>query len=207
MCDGFIATLKRTDRSASLPIAQRGANSWPSGLPLADRIPKKAVDSERSCAVLVAHRMSASSGFVLLWAGWASRRLVHAVRSVAPPSGFKRRVFHYGCPERAFGVVEADAARSVENGVRAVGIDVRLTRALTKCARIGLSGSAVSACGTRRNCRADLPLLLNAQDLVEIDAGNRREGRAFAGGLNRKAGVVFRQIAVADEGVGRLHIG
>ena len=52
----------------------------------------RSVDSELSCPVLVAHQMSASSGFVLLWAGWASRRLVHAVHSVSPPSGFKRRV-------------------------------------------------------------------------------------------------------------------
>ena len=43
---------------------------------------------------LVAHQVSASSGFVLLWAGWASRRLVHAVHSVLPPSGFKRRFSH-----------------------------------------------------------------------------------------------------------------
>jgi hypothetical protein len=52
------------------------------------------VDSELSCPVLVAHQVSASSGFVLLWAGWASRRLVHAVHSVLPPSGFKRRFSH-----------------------------------------------------------------------------------------------------------------
>jgi hypothetical protein len=53
------------------------------------------VDSELSCPVLVAQHMSASSAFVLLWAGWASRRLVHAVHRVSPPSGFKRRFsFH-----------------------------------------------------------------------------------------------------------------
>jgi hypothetical protein len=37
---------------------------------------------------------------------------------------------------------------------------------------------------------SDLPLLLNAQDLVKIDARDRREGRAFAGRLDRKARVV-----------------
>jgi len=37
------------------------------------------VNSELSCPVLVAQHMSASSAFVLLWAGWASQRLVHAV--------------------------------------------------------------------------------------------------------------------------------
>jgi hypothetical protein len=41
------------------------------------------VDSELSCPVLVAHWMSASSAFVLMWAGWASRRLVHAVHRLA----------------------------------------------------------------------------------------------------------------------------
>jgi hypothetical protein len=51
---------------------------------------------------------------------------------------------------------------------------------------------------------ADLALLLNAQDLVEIDARNGREGRAFARRLNREAGVVGRQIDLAQEGVGRL---
>ena len=51
---------------------------------------------------------------------------------------------------------------------------------------------------------ADLPLLLNAQDLVEIDAGNGRESRAVAGRLDRKARVVGWQVNLADEGVGRL---
>ena len=54
---------------------------------------------------------------------------------------------------------------------------------------------------------ADLPLLLDAQDLVEVDAGDGREGRAFAGRLNRETGVVGGQIDVADEGVGRLDLG
>ena len=54
---------------------------------------------------------------------------------------------------------------------------------------------------------ADLPLLLDAQDLVEVDAGNGREGRAFAGRQNRETGVVGGQVDVAKEGVGRLDIG
>ena len=37
---------------------------------------------------------------------------------------------------------------------------------------------------------ADLPLLLDAQDVVEVDAGNGGEGRAFAGRRNRETGVV-----------------
>jgi hypothetical protein len=54
----------------------------------------KAVDSELSCPVLAARRMSASSAFVRLWAGWASQRLVHAAPRVSPPSGFKRHFSH-----------------------------------------------------------------------------------------------------------------
>jgi hypothetical protein len=37
---------------------------------------------------------------------------------------------------------------------------------------------------------SDLSLLLNAHDLVEIDAQDRREGRALTGGLDRKARVM-----------------
>ena len=51
---------------------------------------------------------------------------------------------------------------------------------------------------------ADLALLLHAQDLVEIDAGNGREGSAFACGRDGEAGIVRRQVDGADEGVGRL---
>ena len=54
---------------------------------------------------------------------------------------------------------------------------------------------------------ADLPLLLDAQDLVEADAGNGGEGRAFAGRQNREPGVVGGQVDLANEGVGRLDIG
>jgi hypothetical protein len=54
---------------------------------------------------------------------------------------------------------------------------------------------------------ADLALLLDAQNLVEIDARDRREGRALAGWLNGEAGVVLRQVDVADESVGRLDVG
>jgi hypothetical protein len=54
---------------------------------------------------------------------------------------------------------------------------------------------------------ADLALLLRAQDVVELDAGNGGEARAFAGRLDGKAGVVVGQIDLADEGVGRLDVG
>ena len=54
---------------------------------------------------------------------------------------------------------------------------------------------------------ADLPLLLDARDLVEVDAGNGGEGGTLAGRKNGEARVVGGQIAVADEGVGRLNVG
>src|SRR6202034_2148808 len=53
----------------------------------------------------------------------------------------------------------------------------------------------------------DLTLLLHAQELVEVDSWNGREGRAFAGRIDGEAGVVGGQIALADEGVGRLDVG
>ena len=37
---------------------------------------------------------------------------------------------------------------------------------------------------------ADLPLLLDAQDLVEVDAGNGREGRSGPGRGDRETRVV-----------------
>ena len=54
---------------------------------------------------------------------------------------------------------------------------------------------------------ADLPLLLDAQDLVEVDARNGGEGRAFAGRIDGEPGVVGGPVDLANEGVGRLDIG
>src|ERR1700685_797023 len=83
-----------------------------------------------------------------------------------------------------------------------------LTRALTKWGRIGLCGiwSFERAVGDAI-VMADLPLLLDAQDVVEVDARNGREGRAFAGRQNRETGVVGGQVDVAKEGARRLDIG
>ena len=105
-------------------------------------------------------------------------------------------------------VVAADAARPVKEGVRAVGIDMHLDprldemgahRALRNLQFQRPVGDAIVV--------ADLPLLLNAQDLVEIDAKDGREGRAGRGRLNREARIVGGQVDLADEGVGRLDLG
>jgi hypothetical protein len=78
--------------------------------------------------------------------------------------------------ELSFVVVAADAARSVKEGVGAVGIDmdldprldeVRAHRALRDLQLQGPVGDAIVV--------SDLALLLNSQDLVEIDACNRDE--------------------------------
>jgi hypothetical protein len=83
-----------------------------------------------------------------------------------------------------------------------------LTSTLTKWGRIGLSGirSFQRPVGDAIVVY-DLPLLLKAQDLVELDALDWDEGRAGVSGFNRKARVMGRQIDLADEGVGRLDAG
>ena len=95
----------------------------------------------------------------------------------------------------AFVVVAADAARPVKESVRAVGIDMDLDPRLDEMG----AHRAFWDLQLERPVRdaiviADLPLLLDAQDLVEVDAGNGREGRAFAGRIDGEAGVVRRQI-------------
>ena len=109
--------------------------------------------------------------------------------------------------ERSVLVVAADASGSVEEGVGAVGIDMdldprldemRAHRAFRDLQLERPVGDAIVV--------ADLPLVFDAQDLVEIDARDRREGRALAGRLNRKARVVGWPIDVADESVGRLDL-
>ena len=110
--------------------------------------------------------------------------------------------------ERSVRVVAADAARSVEEGVRAVGIDVDLDPRLHEMGPHRAFGDLQfqRAVGDAIVV-ADLTLLLDAQDLVEVDARDGREGRALAGRIDGEAGIVGGQIDVADEGVGRLDVG
>ena len=111
-----------------------------------------------------------------------------------PSTGSRRRADLSGvfriC-DRSVLVVAADAAGPVEDGVGAVGVDVDLDprpdemrphRALRDLELERAVGDAI--------VMADLPLLLDAQDLVEVDARNGGEGRAFAGRIDRETGVV-----------------
>jgi hypothetical protein len=128
-----------------------------------------------------------------------------------PSTGFRRRADLsgvFGVSDRSVLVVAADAARRMEDGVGAIGVHVDLDprldemglhRALRDLELHRAVGDAIVV--------ADLPLFLDAQDLVEVDAGNGREGRAFAGRQNRETGVVGGQVDVAKEGVRRLDIG
>jgi len=91
----------------------------------------------------------------------------------------------------------------MKDGVGAVGIDVHLAPRVHEMGPHRAFGDLQFQCAVGDAIvLADLPLLLDAQDLVEVDAGNRREGRALARRLDREAGVVFRQIDLPDEGVG-----
>ena len=129
--------------------------------------------------------MSASSGCVLL------------CRRRADLSG---AFFIVAVLERSVLVVAADAARSVEEGVRAVGIDVDLDPGAHK---VGPHRPPDRSPGVQRPVGdaivvSDLPLLLNAQDLAQIDALDWDEGRALAGRHNGEAGIVGGQIDLAD---------
>ena len=106
-------------------------------------------------------------------------------------------------PDQAVRVVAADASRAMKDGVRAVGIEVdfdprpdemRAHRAFRDLQFQRPERHAIVV--------ADLALLLHAEDFGEINAGDRGEGRAFAGWLDGEARVVLGQIDLADEGVG-----
>jgi hypothetical protein len=131
--------------------------------------------------------MSASSGSVLLWADLSG-------------------VFRIS--DRSVLVVAADAAGSVEEGVRAVGLDVDLDPRLDEVGPHRTFGDLQFQRSVGHAIVIhDLTLLPHAQGLIEIDARNGREGRALAGRIDGEAGVVLRQIDVADEGVGGLDSG
>jgi hypothetical protein len=110
--------------------------------------------------------------------------------------------------DRSVLVVASDAPRPVEDGVGAVGIDVDLDPRLDEMrAHWAFGDLELERPVGDAIVLADLALLLDAQDLVEIDARNGREGRALAGRIDGEAGVVLRQVDVRDEGVGRLDVG
>ena len=54
---------------------------------------------------------------------------------------------------------------------------------------------------------ADLALFLDAQNLAQIDAGDRHERRALLLGLDGETGVMDGNVDLADEGVGRFDRG
>jgi hypothetical protein len=96
----------------------------------------------------------------------------------------------------------------VEDGVGAVGVDVDLDPRLDEVrAHRAFRDLQFERPVGHAIVVADLALLLNAQDLAEIDAGDRGEARARLSRRDSKARVMGRQVDVADEGVGRLDLG
>ena len=98
-----------------------------------------------------------------------------------PSTAFGRRADLSGAFcifDRSVLVVAADAARPVEHGVGAVGVDVDLDPRLDEMGphRAFRDLELQRAVGDAI-VMADLALLLDAQDLVEVDAGNRRGTR------------------------------
>ena len=93
----------------------------------------------------------------------------------------------------------------VEDGVRAVGIDVNLDPGSNEVrAHRGFRDLELKRPVGDAIVVSDLPLLLDAQDLVEIDAGNGREGGVFAWGSTAKRASIGGDEDVADEGGGVL---
>src|SRR5271156_1216625 len=136
--------------------------------------------------------MSASSAFVL-----PRGRGGQAGGLSMPSTGFRRRadlsgVFRFiGLPERSFLVVAADAARSMKDGVGAVGVDVDLDPRLDEMGpHRALRDLELQCAVGDAIVMADLPLLLDAQDLVEVDTRDRGETRTRFGRLDRETGVV-----------------
>ncbi len=111
-----------------------------------------------------------------------------------PSTGLRRRADLGGVfriSDRSLVIVAADASGPMKDGVRSVGIDVDLDprldevrphRALRDLQLERPVGHAIVV--------SDLALLLNAQDLVEIDAGDRGEGGAWLRRLDGETLVV-----------------
>src|SRR5208282_1835613 len=104
--------------------------------------------------------------------------------------------------QHACGVVAAKTTRAVEHRIGAVVIvpdpHTRFDKVCTQRAGRYLQPVTVES---HRVVVADLTLLLDAEDLVQIDAGDRHERRTFLLGRHRKAGVVRRKINLAQEPV------
>jgi len=128
-----------------------------------------------------------------------------------PSTGARRRADLSGVfriSDRSVLIISADAAGSVEDGVRAVGIDVDLDPRLDEVGPHRAFGDLQFQRPVGDAIVVhDLTFLLHAQDLIEIDARNGREGRAFAGRIDGEAGVMGGQIDPADEGVGGPDVG
>ena len=92
--------------------------------------------------------------------------------------------------QRAFCVVATDAARTMEDRVCAVVVmahlNARLDEVRTQRGRWDLQSPAMER---HRVVVADLTFLLDAKDLVQVDARDRHERRAVLFGLHRKASV------------------
>jgi hypothetical protein len=94
-----------------------------------------------------------------------------------PSTGLRRRADLSGAfriSDRSFLVVAADVSWSVEEGVGAVGIEVDLDARLEEMwAHRTFADLEFKRPVGHAIVVADLALLLEAQDLVEIDAGER----------------------------------
>ena len=96
----------------------------------------------------------------------------------------------------------------MKESVRAVGVDAHLDPRLNEMrAQRAFRDLQLERPVGDAIVLSDLALLLNAQDLVEIDAKDRGEARARLSRRDREARVVGGQVDVAEEGVGRLDRG
>ena len=96
---------------------------------------------------------------------------------------------------------------AVKDGVSSVGILADLDARLDEMgAQRALGNLQPERLEPHAIVVADVSIFLNAQDLGQIDAGDRDESAAFLFGRDREAGVVSGDVDIADEGVGALDI-